>query len=765
MTLVPAVLGSARLGNFRLGYLPAVLRAAREVYVTILIDGAVLCVRVGSVTIRDVINDEPNTMDLVIGPETPPVNGAAVRVTINSDDPRLLFTGTLQVLDLTYQGRQHQSVYPCRATDDTFRANRRIPLANYTNVSATTIATALVTTFVPGFTADHVQAGLPEVSILFDGSEGGVNGCLRALCKLIGGYFYWEDRDLHLFQTESASDAPDPITEAYRFLEQPRIRSSSDDSQLRTRNYGKGAGVELLADVDETETILPVPDASIFTPTGGQLIIALYNLLTYTGVILGGDGALIGPAVQPTTAPTLEGQFNASGNIEAGAHDYAYTFVTAGGESLPSPIASVTLDSLADPTTAPTAQTAPDAWYGLNVPGGSYKAKYVYARDTFAAVATLPSGASGTATANSHGSCAFSIPYSSNPSVLYIVIYLTTNGGSTYYREGAIANNSAGSSVLFQTGSWTDAELATQDAPPSSNTFALKQVAYSAIAVGPSGTTARKVYRTAANASQLKLLATISDNSTTSGTDTAADASLGANVPTVDTSGLSTVEGQVQPGDTAIEVSSIGAFEATGGWVHLPGNQVVRYSAAADDIGSPPSAFLTGIPASGRGSITAAVKFGATITAAPVLTGVTGLDAAFIKGTPVHLWVQVDDLAAQAVLAARDGTDGIIEHRISDERRGEASLRALCGADLAQFSLPLVTVQYATRDPKTKSGRPISINLTTPPVVDDLVIQDVTIDEINTIVGVGPRFTVRASSARFSVEDLLRRLTGTLEGR
>lgn len=57
-----------------------------------------------------------------------------------------------------------------------------------------------------------------------------------------------------------------------------------------------------------------------------------------------------------------------------------------------------------------------------------------------------------------------------------------------------------------------------------------------AIPLGPAPlTTARKIYRTAVGGAQLKLLTTISDNTTTTFTDTTADASLGANAPVVST--------------------------------------------------------------------------------------------------------------------------------------------------------------------------------------------------------------------------------------
>lgn len=64
-----------------------------------------------------------------------------------------------------------------------------------------------------------------------------------------------------------------------------------------------------------------------------------------------------------------------------------------------------------------------------------------------------------------------------------------------------------------------------------------QRVDLSAIPVGPTGTTARKIYRTEAGQGTYKLLATIADNTTTTLTDTAADSTLGATAPTLNTSG------------------------------------------------------------------------------------------------------------------------------------------------------------------------------------------------------------------------------------
>lgn len=61
------------------------------------------------------------------------------------------------------------------------------------------------------------------------------------------------------------------------------------------------------------------------------------------------------------------------------------------------------------------------------------------------------------------------------------------------------------------------------------------KVALTAIQLGGSSVTSRKVYRTEADGSDYKLLATISDNTTATYTDNIADASLGAAVPSTNT--------------------------------------------------------------------------------------------------------------------------------------------------------------------------------------------------------------------------------------
>lgn len=63
------------------------------------------------------------------------------------------------------------------------------------------------------------------------------------------------------------------------------------------------------------------------------------------------------------------------------------------------------------------------------------------------------------------------------------------------------------------------------------------KVSLTGIPLGPSGTTARKIYRTEAGLSTYKLLATLSDNTTEIYTDNTADSSLGATAPSTNTTG------------------------------------------------------------------------------------------------------------------------------------------------------------------------------------------------------------------------------------
>jgi len=256
----------------------------------------------------------------------------------------------------------------------------------------------------------------------------------------------------------------------------------------------------------------------------------------------------------------------------------------------------------------------------------------------------------------------------------------------------------------------------------------------------------------------LRLVATIANNTATTHTDAAADATLGANVPTLDTSGLQQPQGQVNAGATTIPVSAPGAFSAAGGFAVVGnGEQVIRYSGVS-------ATALTGIPASGPGALTSTVPYNSSVTVAPALTGVPAsgpgalTERGIVDGEDIHLIIERNDVTAQAALAAIEGGDGVIEHYIQDRRLSAAGATATADAELKLFASPDIRVTYTSRDSRTRSGKTIAINLPAPTnLVGDFLIQRVQLGQFD-IPGLPPLRSVQASSTRFSFEDVLRRL-------
>ena len=302
--------------------------------------------------------------------------------------------------------------------------------------------------------------------------------------------------------------------------------------------------------------------------------------------------------------------------------------------------------------------------------------------------------------------------------------------------------------------------------PPGSTQFTNsgQRVALSDIGKGPSGTQVRKIYRTAVGDTQLKYMITVPDNTTTTITDTFPDASLGVNAPTLDTSGLPQPTGQVLAGASSLVVAATAAFSPSGGWAVIGnGQQVIRYNFIS-------GLSLMGIPYSGYGAITASVAFNSSITDAPALTGVPtpafigfpiptgGISVPIKSGEAVNLLVQLDDTVAQSRVAASAGGDGVIEEYLQDGRLGRAEAFSRARASLLQRSAPLVTLTYRCRDRQSRAGRTVSATLTVPAVNGAFKIQQVTIANFGPHVM--PTYSVTASSARFSFEDLLRLVKG-----
>lgn len=141
--------------------------------------------------------------------------------------------------------------------------------------------------------------------------------------------------------------------------------------------------------------------------------------------------------------------------------------------------------------------------------------------------------------------------------------------------------------------------------------------------------------------------------------------------------------------------------------------------------------------------------------------GVHSIQRPIIDGAEVNIWEQYDDVDAQIFLAGRQGGSGIREITINDTSLKRPALRDRIRAEAALFSMPIFTVNYATRDQKTREGRTVEFNLVSPPIVGSFLIQTVVENEIHAEGGASPqllpKLIVTASSVRFTLEDLLDR--------
>ena len=382
------------------------------------------------------------------------------------------------------------------------------------------------------------------------------------------------------------------------------------------------------------------------------------------------------------------------------------------------------------------------AWKLVTAISGTTETTYLDSRPNSSLGADAP-------TSNTTGTAVQRVPVTNiplgPPGVLHRKLYRRFNGAGPFKLVTTLTNNTA------TTFTDTVANAALGAASLTIATAVGNQIGVK-LPIGPAAVTARELYVSPVGGPR-RLLYTQGDNTLVDLTIISPDSAMtGPLEPTADTSGLQQPTGQVNPGATVLPVASPAPFRPDGGWVVLGGGQVVFHFGVSGNT-------LTGIPASGSGSITTAVLYGQQAIPSAMLVGVTGLTKPMRKGSAVHLWVQRDDALAQAEHAARTGGYGLVEFLIVDQRRGVDSLVARCDADLALFSRPIVNVRYATRDMKTKSGKAIWIDLPSQGLPSQvLTIQEVTITEIGIARGLAPRYTVQASSVRFSLEDTLRRL-------
>lgn len=156
----------------------------------------------------------------------------------------------------------------------------------------------------------------------------------------------------------------------------------------------------------------------------------------------------------------------------------------------------------------------------------------------------------------------------------------------------------------------------------------------------------------------------------------------------------------VAAGATSIPVDECGWYSASGGTIVSPFGDLITYTgrSASSGVGN-----LTGVPAAGAGAITVDL----------------------LQGDPMHVWVQVDDVAAQTALAALEGGDGIYEQPLSNGHWNVADCTAAGVAELAAYSGTIVSGTLWSLDKLHRSGKTLSIALPGRDITVDVTIQQV----------------------------------------
>ena len=699
------------------------------------------------ITVRDVLNAPPSAQ--LKSQEIEPQVGNTARVDVGTG---LEFEGIVQTVQQNFEEQRDQLSFDVTLSDFAWLLNRRRPFGCFESVSATDIVLSLIADFSSGFTTTAVQAGLPNVSIQFDGSLL-FTEALQALTKEIAGQWYLEGKDLHFF-TEELFDQPDDLTPSNDLLTRDTpISITTDISQIRTRQFGKGAGGTLAAAISPGQTVIEVLALEDFDPTG-QVIVGC-QVLNYgaqeTRVTAvpraSGPGGL-------TATPVNSG--DTAGVITRNVR-YAVSFVKDGVETTLSGSASVSGDVVGFGGSITSVKNIPPP---PSLPfGGTFNRQYQFTLETSAGESFRTAGILSVGLIRFEGSD-IELKYTVNlgapdARVTSVKLYRTKIGNtSKFFTVASGLDSEEGVSKTFldtledeSLGGRPPVEFAS--GPNRDFVFSRIigiQVQLSNIPTGSQGenVTARKIYRSV-EGGPFELLTTLGDNVTT----------------------------------TFLDNTSTGQpFDPPTGEDESPGDlpPLIQF-------------FLIGIPSSGLGSITDILS----------------------QGTAVNMWVQRDDLDAQQKLSEREGGDGIHEGPIFvDTNLNQAELTRVLDALLVIYSTELKTIRYSTRDPKTRAGRTIHVDLPfipeddegifDPDVFDegdpriqffdsnifdldifdpgdpniffdtltrfgifgDFLIQEVTKTQIHAGqedgTDLAPLLSVSASSSRFTLEDLLQRV-------
>lgn len=735
-------------------------------------------------SVTHALNDQVDTAQFTARGWTP---RAGQRIDVYSgevDKNKQLFGGRIVETTARYLSKAAAAnvVTDVHCIDTTWLLTRWKVRGTYIGWSATAIIQDILGAFTQGFTAS-IEAGLPVIAaITFDNEN--VDAALTAICKQVGAYWFVNYSSVVRVFTV-ADQTANPITQA-KPGQSNDVAITEDLSQVSTRIIGLGGGVAASVDVAAGAAELPV-DLGIgagqpqWYPSTGGIVQVAAQRVTYTQLRgTTGRGAILGTGNAPTSAPSLAP--TAGAGLGTGTYRYAMTNITAAGETLIGPTAAAqtgagnpTINAFSVRASAYVANAtmyphnANIQWrisilYQGSTNSVGPQTGFVNTGDKYPEIGVGPI-ATDPITGHQYPSWLLS---RCPAKIVQIVFYRTTSGGTTVYVWDVLNGVSEGvNGWLLLTGDVTNADLPLQGGYPASSGGTQNQITVTLPAVSSPSVISRGLFRTAVNGSALQRVTNIATG-TNAFVDATPDASLAGPPPATDTS-LLREDGQIAVGATQVLVTDVQPFiddgGTAGGWASV-GNLPVRYTGIS-------GSYLTGVPASGSGSVTSTVRYGSQVLVQPRLSGIPASGVGALtqgarKGDTVALRMEVEDSAAMQAMADRLGQSGniyagLIEFVVTDSTLGPTELLAVIRATLTERKDPIQTVAYWTRDSTHDVGRLVTITTTTPPINGTFRIQRVTFSEI-AIAGarttIRPKRTISATNKLYIFSDLLRQIRG-----
>jgi hypothetical protein len=729
-------------------------------------------VNLATVEIEDVLNDVPNVCAFTMY-DTAPTVGQAVAV-YRGPASVFEFAGNIVRIEQFYTGIRHNIGYRVTCQDYTFLLNRRLITKKWTSTSGTTIAQQIISLYTSGFTSTNVEASLPSLAefevILSTPAE-----TLKLLADRLGASFYIDyTKDLHFFVTPEVSDPPSDIDDVTRSGDD--LVHKSELSQVRTRVTALGAKARVPRLVPATSTSIVLDSIERFPNAAGTAICGS-QLLTFTGA--SSTQTPSGVANAPT-APTAA--LSGGGGV-VGQVNYRITGVTPDGETvLGAASGNVT-------GTQVSAPSAPSATASATVDGGLAPGTYGY-KVTFEDIdgrETTPSSADADTVSAVPNAAAPNLSSTTtgnmdNPSPSYRVTFFTSRGETLGTGLG-IGGLTTPCGVVLTI--------------PTS---------------GDGRVQGRHIYRQLPGAGIYYRVGTLNDNSTTTFTDTLADAALIllTAYPSANTTG-----GQIAltsiptSGDSRIVRRKI--YRTIAGGIQyfylrtLGDNSTTSFTDTAPDTSlgaQAPSTNTTGhgvnltsVPTvtgatarniyrtTGGGTVyrycgtlndnstttftdkKTDAELGQPSPVFGVLTGVpassTGSIARDLEaGDTVRLYVTRNDTDAQTELAAIEGGDGIHEFVIDvGDETGATELATAADAELQALASAVKTITFRSRDVNLRSGKTITLDLGgSTNLSGAFLIQRVITTELGIATDLYPLRTVTAAPVALDFRTVLARV-------